>query len=91
MLCQLRTIGACIGVLAICFMLASLSWQYVLVGFALASIAWAFWSCSNQLQPRKRDQQLPPPAVFDAGRRRRQTSPNVYSFPNQELGGQSIL
>lgn len=49
MLCQLRTIGAGIAVLALCLMLASLSWQFVLLGFALASIAWACWSCSVQI------------------------------------------
>ena len=91
MLCQVRTIGAGIGVLAVCFMLASLSWQYVLLGFALSSIAWACWSASNQLRPRKREQQLPQPLAFDPQRRRLESPDNVYSFPSQEWSNQGIL
>lgn len=93
MLCQLRTLGAGIGVLAICFMLASLSWQFLLLGFALASIAWAFWSCSRQLRSHRRPTELPPPVAF----RRRQPpatadeAANVYDFPAQQWGGKSIL
>lgn len=89
MLCQVRTIGAGIGVLAVCFMLASLSWQNLLLGFALASIAWAGWSCSVQLRPRKNDKQLPPPLEFDPTRRRRDPSGNIYSFPTADWGNQS--
>jgi hypothetical protein len=91
MLCQLRTIGAGIGVLAICFMLASLSWQYLLLGFALASIAWACWSCAHQLRPRKREEQLTAPAAFNPARRRASAPDNVYDFPGKEWGSQTIL
>jgi len=91
MLCQVRTIGVGIGVLAVCFMLASLSWQYVLLGFALASIAWACWSCARQLRPRKRETQMTSPLTFDATRRRRAAPDNVCSFPAQEWGNHSIL
>ena len=53
MLCRLGTIGAGIGVLSVCLALTSLSWQFVLVGFALASIAWTVWSCGLQLKQLK--------------------------------------
>lgn len=88
MFCQLRTVGAGIGVLATCFMLASLSWQFLLLGFALASIAWAIWSCALQLRPAPPKVKLAPPAKFD--RRRARRPENVLGFPPQEWGNQSI-
>ncbi len=91
MLFTLRTIGAGVGVLALCFAMASLSWQYLLLGFALASVAWACYSCSNQLRPRKRDpQQMAQTLAFDGQRRRRLQPDNVYAFP-PEWGNQTML
>jgi len=82
---HLRTIGAAVGLTAVCFMLASLSWQWVLLGFALASIAWALWSASVQLsdhRPRPNNVQS-----FRPHARRPRTTKNVYSFPPaQEFG-----
>jgi hypothetical protein len=88
MLHQLRTVGAGIAVLALCFLLASSSWQFLLLGFAIASIAWAIWSWSAQLRP---EQPAPPkPLQFEQRTRRgRRTvarevpSPNLYSFPQE--------
>lgn len=88
MLCQFRTIGAGIGVLAVCFMLASLSWQYVLLGFAIAGISWALWSCSVQL---KENDNTPRPRNVQAfERRQRRSRANVYNFPVQP-GSAGIL
>jgi hypothetical protein len=70
-------------------MLTSLSWPFLLLGFALASIGWTFWSYSQQLR-RESEQQLPPPVVLDSNRRRRdRTTANIYAFPAQEYN-QSI-
>jgi hypothetical protein len=99
MLCQLRTVGAGIAVLALCFMLASLSWQFLLLSFALASVAWACWSCSVQInqavrgdQPSRRQRPLDefgevaPPADF--GPRRRRVRGNIYAFPGSDVSNQ---
>ena len=85
MLCQLRTIGAGVGALAICLMLSSLSWQFVLTGFAVASIAWAFWSWSNQLNPPK---PAPRKNAVAFERRPRANRENVYAFPAHEWNNQ---
>lgn len=87
MLHQLRTIGAGIAVLALCFLLASSSWQCLLLGFAIASIAWACWSWSAQLRPEP--PAAPKPLEFEqrprrSRRTRREESANIYSFPGQE-------
>ena len=77
MLCQLRTFGAGIAVLALCLMLASLSWQFVLLGFALASVAWACWSCSVQInQCFGADRRTMTPQ-FGAGESRTDMSPSM--------------
>jgi hypothetical protein len=99
MLCQLRTVGAGVAVLALCFMLASLSWQFLLLGFAFASVAWACWSCSIQInqavrgdQPGRRPrpidafENMAPPSEF--GPRQRRTRGNIYAFPGSEIGNQ---
>jgi hypothetical protein len=92
MLQQLRTIGAGIAVLTICFALSSLKWQFLLLGFAFASIAWAIRSWSAQLNAEK-PKPLASTLEFSqrattSPRRRRRTGemprPNVYSFPNAE-------
>jgi type IV secretory pathway TrbD component len=88
MLCWLRSIGVCAGVLAICVMLASLSWQLVLYGIALASLAWAVFSLSKQLRPRRQEPKMTTPVSFNVSRRRPRSSSRVYSFPS-ELGNQS--
>jgi hypothetical protein len=85
MLSQLRTVGAGIAVLALCFTLASLSWQYLLLGFATASIAWAIWSWSAQLSAPSEKTSSPVP--FE--RRRRVRRENLYDFPAQDWGSQS--
>lgn len=90
MLHQLRTVGAGLAVLALCFMLASLSWQFLLLGFATASAFWAFWSWSAQLRPQQPEP--PMPLQFELresrrGRRRRaaeEQPANLYSFPTTE-------
>lgn len=97
MLCQLRTVGAGIAVLALCFILASLSWQFLLLGFAFASVAWACWSCSKQINSAvhgDRRQVRPFPAddaeTLDFGPpRRRRTRGNVYAFPGSDASGQT--
>lgn len=83
---QLRTFGAGVAVLALCFMLACLSWQFLLLGFATASIAWAFWSWSSQLNP-PREQPREKPAQFE--RKRRQRRADVVQFPAQDWGNRS--
>ena len=85
MLCQLRTIGAGVGALAICLMLSSLSWQFVLAGFAVASIGWAFWSWSVQLSPPK---VAPRKNAIAFQPRRRVNRQNLYSFPAQDWNNQ---
>ena len=87
MLHQLRTVGAGIAVLALCFMLASLSWQFLLLGFATASIVWACWSWSAQLRPEQ--PASPKPLEFQPRRRRRREAGSVYSFPAQDWDVQS--
>ncbi len=95
MLCQLRTIGAGIAVLALCFMLASLSSQFLLLGFALASIGWACWSCSKQfsqsarreLPRRQRDEQFDSAQMVPFPTRRRRTRDNLLAFPSSEVSG----
>ena len=90
MLQQLRTFGAGIAVLTICYALSSLKWQFLLLGFAIASIAWAVRSWSAQLNSDKRKPTAQPlefsQRMTPAVRRRRRTGevarPNVYSFPN---------
>jgi hypothetical protein len=92
MLQQLRTIGAGIAVLTICYALSSLKWQFLLLGFAFASIAWAVRSWSAQLSSDSRKPTAQPLEFGErqnpAQRRRRRTGevarPNVYSFPNAE-------
>jgi hypothetical protein len=92
MLYQLRTIGAGVAVVALCFLLASSSWQFLLLGFAIASIVWAFWSWSAQLRPEKPAQ--PTPLEFGEPRRRRRQRrdpANVYSFPANEWDAQTTV
>lgn len=93
MLQQLRTIGAGIAVLTICYALSSLKWQFLLLGIAFASIAWAVRSWSAQLNPEKRAPlaktlDFTPRTTGTPRRRSRRTEemprPNVYSFPNAE-------
>lgn len=83
MLCQFRTIGSGVGVLAVCFMLASLSWQFLLLGFALASVIWAVWSWTTQFahaQPRGKDASVEPFVRRGSGLR----GQNVYRFPARD-------
>lgn len=89
MFCWLRTIGVCAGVFAVCVLLASLSWQMVLFGFALSSLVWAVFSLSRQLRPRRREPQMVPPVTFEVQRRRQKTSAQLYAFP-ADMGNQTM-
>ncbi len=83
MLCQFRTIGAGVGILTICLMLACLSWQFILLGFALSSVCWAVWSWtmqSGQTQARGRRASVAPFERRSTGRR----AENVYRFPTRD-------
>ena len=85
MLCHFRTLGAVIGVAGVCFMIATFSWQHVLVGFALAGITWALWSWSAQLNEDKtRVQNI---EAFE--RKRRRGSADVYAFPGSNWGNEA--
>jgi hypothetical protein len=90
MLYQLRTIGAGVAVLALCFLLASSSWQFLLLGFAIASIVWAFWSWSAQLRAEQPVQPKPLEFTDERRRRRQRRDPaTVYSFPSHDWDVQS--
>jgi hypothetical protein len=41
---RFRFFGAGVAVSALCFLLASMTWQYVLGLFVLAGVGWGFWS-----------------------------------------------
>lgn len=41
---RVRFFGAGVAVSALCFLLASMTWQYVLGLFVLAGVGWGFWS-----------------------------------------------
>ena len=94
MLCMLRTIGAGVAVLALCFLLASMSWQFLLIGFAFASVAWACWSCSVQLTDsgslRKSSVAAKPKALAPLPFNSPSRGPraNIYVFPASESGSQ---
>lgn len=47
---RVRFFGAGVAVSALCFLLASMTWQYVLGLFVLASVGWGFWSWVAELE-----------------------------------------
>ncbi|MFN8657890.1 MAG: hypothetical protein U0105_16235 [Candidatus Obscuribacterales bacterium] len=77
MRCHLYTVGALIGVLAICAALYTASWQTVLLGFAVAGAIWAVYSW------RRDSQKWAPPkdnVISTEGRFPRRRD-NVYELP----------
>jgi hypothetical protein len=84
MLCRLGTIGAGIGVLSVCLALTSLSWQYVLLGFALASIVWTIWSCGTQIRQHQDNARQDKRPVSIENRRRRAMQ-NLVGFAPQSF------
>lgn len=79
MRCHLYTVGAIFGVLAICAMLYTASWQFVLLGFAAAGIFWALYSFhrdSRKWNPTKDN------VISTEGRFPRAQRDNVYELPS---------
>jgi len=82
---QSRTFGAGVAVTAVCFLLASVTWQYVLIFFLLAGIGWSAWSWLSELD-RDRKRQVwerrkgsPLPSAERKIKSRR--TGNVYQLP----------
>jgi hypothetical protein len=79
MRCHLYTVGALVGVLAICAMLYTASWQTVLIGFAAAGVIWAlygFYRDSRKWAPPRDN------VISTEGRLPRRQRDNVYELPN---------
>lgn len=77
MRCHLYTVGALFGVLAICAVLYTASWQLVLLGFAAASISYAIysWNRDSRKWAPPKDNVISTEGRFPRGRR-----DNVYEL-----------
>lgn len=85
-----RTASAGLGALVVCLAMASLKWQFLLVGFAFVSVVWGLRSCS--IHARRSQQRKPfgeEPAYYSR-RHRPGRQDNVLSFPMADWATQGV-
>lgn len=85
-----RTAFAGIGALVVCLAMASLKWQFLLLGFAFASVFWGVRSCSSQAKRKPQRLPLVQEPLYYSRRHRSVHENNILSFPMTEWAQQGI-
>ena len=80
-----RTLIGGVTVIAVCLMLATLTWLQVLVVFGLSSVGWGLWSWLSELEKRRKLERMQRRARLElrprARRPRIRRVGNVYELP----------